>query len=78
MERLVKDGILYDIDFFIFGTCVDCIKGKIHAKVRQGKRIRKEYDLKFIYIDVSRLIMLSAMDGYKYFITFIDDYSRFN
>ena len=34
MERLVKDGILQDLDFIDFDTCVDCIKGKLIAKVR--------------------------------------------
>ena len=30
-----------------------------------------------IHIDICGPITLNAMDGYKYFITFINDYSRF-
>ena len=33
MERLIKDEILPDLDFSDFNTCVDCIKGKLTAKV---------------------------------------------
>ena len=37
MERLIKDVILPDLDFSDFDTCVDCIKGKLIAKVRNAK-----------------------------------------
>ena len=33
MKRLIKDEILPNIDFSYFDTCVDCIKGKLIAKV---------------------------------------------
>ena len=29
IERLVKDGVLQDLDFSNFTTCVDCIKRKL-------------------------------------------------
>ena len=34
MERLIKDEILPNLDFSDFDICVDCIKGKLTAKVR--------------------------------------------
>ena len=34
MERLIKYEIISDLDFSNFDTCVDCIKGKLTAKVR--------------------------------------------
>ena len=40
IERLVKQGILYDLDFSDFDTCVDCIKGKLPAKVRNKEASR--------------------------------------
>ncbi len=27
LERMVKQGVLYSMDFSDFNTCVDCIKG---------------------------------------------------
>ena len=35
IERLIKDEILLDLSGF--DTCVDCIKGKLTAKVRNAK-----------------------------------------
>ena len=37
MERLIKDEILRDPDFSYFDTYVDCVKGKLTAKVRNAK-----------------------------------------
>ena len=37
MERLIKDEILLDLDFLDFDTCVNFIKGKLIAKVRNAK-----------------------------------------
>ena len=77
MQRLIKEGVLHDLDFTDFDTCVDCIKGKLPARARKGKRSRKQDVLEMIYTDICGPITPSAIGGYKYFITFIDDYSRF-
>ena len=77
MQRLIKEGILQDLDFSDFDTCVDCIKGKLPARARKGKRSRKLNILELIHTDISGPITPTAMGGYRYFITFIDDYSRF-
>ena len=37
MEKLIKDKILQDLDFSYFDTYIDCIKGKLTAKVRNAK-----------------------------------------
>jgi len=34
---LIKDGILVNLDFSNFDTCVDCVKGKITSKSRRRK-----------------------------------------
>ena len=34
LERMVKQGILHDLDFSDFDSCVDCIKGKFPSKAR--------------------------------------------
>ena len=77
MERLIKDEILPDLDFSYFDTCVDCIKGKLTAKVRNAKIDICIELLGVIHTDICGPFTHLAMDGYKYFITFIDYYSRY-
>ena len=74
IKRLVNDGILSTLDFADFNTCVDCIKGKQTNKSKKGAN-RSSTILEIIHSD----ICCPDMDahGQKYFITFIDDYSRF-
>ena len=39
IKRLIKYEIFPDLDFSYFDTCVDCIKGKLAAKVRGLPRL---------------------------------------
>ena len=75
MEILIKDEILQDLDFSDFDTCVDCIKCELTAEVRNAKIDRCTELLKVIHIDIYESFTHPAMGGYKYFITFIDNYS---
>ncbi|RVW57835.1 Retrovirus-related Pol polyprotein from transposon TNT 1-94 [Vitis vinifera] len=43
LERLVRDGMLSNLDFSDFETCVVCLKGKITAKTRKEKIDRYGY-----------------------------------
>ena len=52
MERLIKDRILPDLDFSYFDTCVDCIKGKLTANIRNAKVDRCIGLLGVIHIDI--------------------------
>ena len=76
MERLIKDEILSNLDFLDIVTCVDCIKGKLTIKVRNAKLGCIEL-LGVIHTYICGPFTHLAMGGYKYFITFIDDYSRY-
>lgn len=75
IERLIKEGILHDLNFSDFDTCVDCIKGKLTARARKNKATRSEKVLQLIHIDICGPI--PAMGGFRYFITFIDNFSRY-
>ena len=77
MKRLIKDDILHDLDFSDFGTCVDCIKGKLTAKTRKERTQRSQQVLELVHTDICGPFTPIAIGGYKYFITFIDDFSRY-
>ena len=74
IKRLVNDGVLSTLDFTDFHTCVDCIKGKQTNKSKKGAK-RSTNILEIIH----SYICCPDMDVYgpKYFISFIDDYSRY-
>jgi len=71
---LVNEGVLSTLDFANFETCVDCIKGKQTNKSKKGAK--KSSNLLEI---IHTYICCPDMDASspKYFITFIDNYSRY-
>ena len=71
IERLIKNEILSDLDLSDFDTCVDCIK------VRNAKVDRCNKLLGVIHTDICWSFTHLVKGGHKYFITFIDDYSRY-
>ena len=77
MERLIKDEILLDLDFSNFYTRVDCIKGKLTAKIMNAKADKCIELLGDIHEDICGPLTPHTMGGKKYFITFIDDYSHY-
>ena len=74
IKRLVNDGVLDTLDLTDFDTCVDCITGKQTNKSNKGAQRSSEI-LKIIYSDICTPYMDSY--GQKYFISFIDGYSRY-
>ena len=76
IQRLVKDGILENIDFTDLGVYVDCIKGKQTKHTKKGAT-RSTNLLEIIHTDICRPFTTSCFGGEKYFITFIDDFSRY-
>ena len=77
IERLIKDEILPDLDFSYFDTCVDCINGKLTAKVRNVKIDRCTKLLGVIHTNICGLFTPPTMGGHKYSFTFINDYSHY-
>ena len=63
MERLIKDEILPDLDFSDFDTCVEFIKGKLTAKVRNVKVDRCTELLGVIHTDICVPFTPSTMGG---------------
>ncbi|XP_062113042.1 uncharacterized protein LOC133824186 [Humulus lupulus] len=61
MERLIKDRVLQDLDFSDFTACVDCIKGKLTAKVRKSKTDRCTGLLELIHTNICGPFVPPAM-----------------
>ena len=53
-----------------------CLLGKKHRISFNSKSIKKSERLELIYFDVCGPIEVESLEGYKYFVTFIDDASR--
>jgi hypothetical protein len=76
LERLVKDGILPNLDFTDLGVCVDCIKSK-QTKHTKKAATRSTKLLEIIHTDICGSFDTPLFGKEKYFIIFIDDFSRY-
>ena len=76
MSRLVKLGLLGNLEKVDLSTCEHCLKEKLTRKLF-GKATRDEFPLQLIHSDVCGPMNVRARQGAYYFITFIDDYSRY-
>jgi len=76
MERLLKNEILSDLDFMDLNICVDCIKGKQTKHTKKGAT-RSTQLLEIVHTDICEPFDVNSFRKERYFITFIDDYSRY-
>lgn len=76
MERLVKNEILPSLDFTDLNVCVDCIKGKQTKHIKKGAT-RSTQLLEIIHTDICGPFDASSFNKERYFITFINDFSRY-
>jgi GAG-pre-integrase domain len=74
IQHLVKNEVLLNLDFTDFRTCIDCIKEK-QTKQPKKNATRSSQLLEIIHICGPFDVPSFSKD--KYFITFIDDYSRY-
>ena len=77
IQRLVKDGLLEPLDFNEFPVCESYLEGKMTKRPFNAKGHRVKDLLELVNLDVCGPMSIQARGGYKYFITFTDDYSRF-
>ncbi|KAK8946897.1 hypothetical protein KSP39_PZI006794 [Platanthera zijinensis] len=75
VERLIKENILPALDFSDLEACVDCCRGKM-TKIKKKGSTRSSSLLEVIHTDISGPYSTTLCRN-TYFITFIDDYSRF-
>ncbi|CAL8999519.1 unnamed protein product [Prunus brigantina] len=57
-------------------VCIECVKGKL-TNLRKKGATRSEKVLEIIHTDICGPFPTQTHDGFKYFITFTDDHSRY-
>ena len=65
------------MDFDGFPICESCLEDEMTKRPFNAKGRRAQELLEPVHSDVCDLMSIQARYGYKYFITFTDDYSRF-
>ncbi|KAA0047456.1 gag/pol protein [Cucumis melo var. makuwa] len=77
IERLVKNGLLNELEDDSLPPCESCLKGKMTKRpfTRKGYRVKEPLEL--IHSDLCGPMNVKARGGFEYFISFIDDYSRY-
>ena len=77
VSKLHKQGDLGLFDYESYGTCESCLRGKMSKTPFNKKGERATETLELIHLDVCGPMSTLARGGYLYFLTFIDDYSRY-
>jgi hypothetical protein len=77
MKKLHNDGLLTLFDFEFYEICEACLLGKMTKMHFSGFPERASDLLELIHTDVCGPMSTTSRAGYQYFITFIDDLSRY-
>ena len=77
MKKLHTDGILESIDYESLDACEPCLMGKMTETPFSGTMERETDLLEIIHTDVCGPMNIEARSRYHYFLTLIDDLSRY-
>ena len=77
IRRLVTCGYLNPLDVNALSVCESCLEGKMTMRSFKAKGHRAKEVLDLVHTDLCGPISTCARGEYEYFITFIDDYSRY-
>jgi hypothetical protein len=77
IERLHKDGLLSSFDFESFDTCESYLLGKMTKAPFTSQSERASDLLGLVHTDVCGPMSSVVRGCFQYFITFIDDFSRY-
>ena len=77
MKKLHSDGLLESLDYESLETCEPCLMGNMTRTPFSGSMERATDLLEIIHTDVCGPMSVSARGGYRYFVTFMDDLSRY-
>ena len=75
--RMVTGGLLSPLDVTALPVYDPCLKGNMTMSSFKAKGYRAKEVLDLVHTDLCGPMSTSARGGYKYFIIFIDDYSRY-
>ena len=74
---MIKKSILSPLEFSDLEQCIVCIKGKYVKKIKKNAK-RSARILEIVHTDICGPFSIKSVDGYDLFITFTDDYSRYD
>ena len=77
MKKLHADGLLELLDYESFDAFEPCLMGKMTKTPFSGTMERATDVLEIIHTDVCDPMSVEAHGGYRYFLTFTDDLSRY-
>ncbi|KAI3791230.1 hypothetical protein L2E82_04924 [Cichorium intybus] len=77
IAQLQKDGVLESFDLKSNDVCESCLLGKVTKSPFNGSFERDEGLLDIIHIDVRGPFRSTTKDGTRFYVTFIDDFSRY-
>ncbi|KAJ9558748.1 hypothetical protein OSB04_013362 [Centaurea solstitialis] len=77
VELLLKGGFLGNFDYKPFDNCESCLSGKMTKQPFNNENERATDLLEIIHTDVCGPFSHVARGGYRYFITFTNDFSRY-
>ncbi|KAA0062742.1 gag/pol protein [Cucumis melo var. makuwa] len=76
--RLVKSGLLSQLEDNSLPPCDSCLEGKMTKRSFTEKGLRAKTPLELVHSDLGGPMNVKARRGYKYFISFVDDYLRYD
>ena len=77
MKKLHADGLLESLDYESFDACEPCLMGMM-TKTPFSRTMERSTDLlEIIHTDVCGPMSVEPRGGYRYFLTFTDDLSRY-
>ena len=77
MKKLQADGFLESLDYESVDACEPCLMGKMTKTPFSGTMEQATDLLEIIHTDVCSPMNVEARGGYRYFLTFKDDLSRY-
>ena len=77
VSRLVQNGPLGSLGLQALLVCESCLEGKITRRPFTAKGYRAKEQLELVHSDLCGPMTIQASGGFEYFITLIDDYSRY-
>ena len=77
MKKLHADELLELLHYESLDSCEPCLMGKMTKTPFFGTMERANDLLEIIHTDVCDPMSVEARGGYRYFLTFIDDLSRY-